>query len=163
MLKKFLIFTGLLIVTGCGIEVRSLSADESTGKRLKFSLILVGDWVDEEATNAGFRTAGLPNTHLGCAEYEASDGKEVFTYGGEFRSPEEAKRYLEWKVARSSKILAHGIKKDSKGKSVGERAEVLLSPDQEDSAVMWTDGAKFREIISKSLADAVELEKRHGR
>jgi hypothetical protein len=162
MLKKFLILTGALIVTGCGLEGRSSHLDNSTGKRLQFRIILLCDYGDEEATKAGFRTVPFSTTHLGCTQFEASDGEELFTYGGEFRSPEEAKRYLDWKVARSSKILAQGTKTDPKGKSVGARAEVLLPPDQKESAVMWTNGPMFREIIAKSLADAVELEKRYG-
>ena len=58
---------------------------------------------------------------------------------GEFRSWEEAKRYFDWKVARSAKILTQGIKINFKGKPVEYRAEVVLEPDQKQSAVMWTE------------------------
>ena len=53
-----------------------------------------------------------------------------------------------------AKILTQGIKINFKGKPVEYRAEVVLEPDQKQSAVMWTDGATFRQIISKSRADA---------
>jgi hypothetical protein len=159
---KFLILLGALIVTGYGLKGRSAGSDKSTGKRLEFHIVAMADYVDEEATKAGFRAARLSNTHFGSTEFEASDGETLVAEDCEFRSPEEAKRYLDWKVARSSKILSQGTKTDSKGKSVGYRAEVLLAPDQKQSAVMWTNGATFRQIIAKSLADAMELAKRYG-
>ncbi|MGO8816485.1 MAG: hypothetical protein ACLQVG_17755 [Terriglobia bacterium] len=161
--RKALIFIGLVIVTGYGLQARSASPEKkSSGKRLEFSIVAMADWVDEEATKAGFHTALDPDTHLGSTKFGASDGETLFTYDGEFRSPEEAKRYLDWTVARSSKILKQGIEADSKGKSVGYRAEVLREPDQKDSAVMWTKGATFRQIIGRSFADALELAKRYG-
>jgi hypothetical protein len=101
-------------------------------------------------------------TRLGFTDFEASDGERVHAEDDEFRSPEEAKGYFDLRVARSSKILTQGIKTDSKGKPVGYKAEVLLAPDQKQSAVMWTVGATFRQIVAKSLADAEELAKRYG-
>jgi hypothetical protein len=163
VLRKFLILIGVLIVTGCGLEGRSACPDKSTGKRLEFRIVMMGEMMDEEATKAGFRTPLFSDeTRLGFTDFDASDGVRVHAEDGEFRTREEAKRYFDWKVARSAKILAQGIKTDSKGKSVGYRAEVLLAPDQKESAVMWTNGAMFRQIISKSLADAMELAKRYG-
>ena len=161
VLRKLLI--GVLIVTGYGLEARSSSPDKSTGKRLEFRIVIMGEIIDKEATEAGFRTPLFSDeTRLGFTDFEASDGVRVHAEDGEFRTPEEAKRYLDWNVARSSKILAQGIKTDSKRKPVGYRAEVLLAPDQKQSAVMWTSGATFRQMISKSLADAEELAKRYG-
>jgi len=160
MLRKSLIFGGLLIVTGYGLQGRQSTRDKSTGRRLAFRILALCDTVDEEATKAGFRTTNSSRAHFGCTSFEASDGEKLFASDGEFRSPEEAKRYLDWRVARSSKILTQGIKTDSKGRPVGYRAEVLLTSDQKDSAVMWTNGAMFYQIIAKSLPDAEELEKR---
>jgi hypothetical protein len=162
-LRKVLILIGVVIVTGYGAEGRSASPDKSTGKRLEFRIVMMGEIIDEEATKAGFRTPLFSDeTHLGFTDFEASNGETVHAEDCEFRSPEEAKRYFDWRVSRSSKVLTQSIKADSKGKSVGFRAEVLLAPDQKQSAVMWTNGATFRQILSKSLADAMELAKRYG-
>ena len=56
-LKRLLIIISALIVTGYGSESRSLSPDKkSTGKRLEFRIVMMGEIIDEEATKAGFRT-----------------------------------------------------------------------------------------------------------
>jgi len=156
VLRKFLVLIGVLIVTGYGLESRSASSEKkSTGKRLEFRIVMMGEMIDEEATKAGFRTPLFSDgTHLGFTDFDASDGVRVHA--------EEAKRYFDREVAGSSRILAQGKRTDPKGKSVGYRAEVLLAPDQKESAVMWTNGAMFRRIISKSLPDAMELAKRYG-
>jgi hypothetical protein len=137
-----------------------LTDDKPAGNRLEFRRVSLCDYIDEEATKAGFRVAHLRNTHLGCSQFLASDGEELFAYDGQFPTPEEAKRYLDWKVARYFKILSRGIKTNRRGEKVGYRVEVLVAADHKDSAVMWTNGAMFYQIIAKSLADAEELEKR---
>jgi hypothetical protein len=159
-LRKSLTLGGLLIVTGYGLQGCQSTRDKSTGGRLVFRILLLCDTVDEEATKAGFRTTNWSNVHLGCTSFEASDGEKLFAADGEFRSPEEAKRYLDWKAARSFKILSQGFKTDRRGKNVGYRVEVLLDADHKEPTVMWTNGAMFYQIIAKSLADAEELEKR---
>jgi hypothetical protein len=117
---------------------------------------------DTEGTKAGFHTALFSETRFGFTAFEASDGEKLTAMDGQFRSPEEATRYFEWRVARCLKVLKRGVRTDSKGKLVGYRAEVLLAPDQKQSAVIWTDGGTYFEIFSSSLADALELEKRRG-
>ena len=162
-LRYFLIVLGVFIGTRSGPCGRCATpGQKSAGKPLEFRLVMMGETIDDGATKAGFRSDGLPLVHLGFVKYEASDGEKLTFREGGFGSPEGAKRYLDWKVAASSKILEQGIKADSKGKPVGYRAVVLLAPDQKESAVMWTNGAFFRQIIAKSLADAEELEKRSG-
>jgi hypothetical protein len=160
---KSVILIGVFIITGYVIAGPKSISEKPSGKRLEFRLVAVGDYVDEDATEAGFRTFGLADTHLGSAKYTASNGDMLITYGCEFRSPQEAKRYLDWKVARSSKTVRRGVKTDASGKSVGYRAVVLLAPDQKQSEVMWTSGPFFREIIGTSLADAEEFEKQTAR
>jgi hypothetical protein len=155
-----ILYIGMLIIAGGGLQGWSARADKSSRKRLEFRLIAMADGIDDEATNAGFRTVGDPDTHLGSSKFEASDGETLITYDGEFRSSDEAKRYLDWTLARYSKTLTRAIKTDSQGKSVGYRAEVLLPPDRKESAVVWTNGVMFFEIIARSLADARELETR---
>jgi hypothetical protein len=174
--RNVLILIGVVIAAGYGLEGPSSSSDkESTGKRLEFRIISMADFVDEEATEAGFRTGPRDtDTHFGLTRFFASDGVTLDSEGGPFRSPEEAKRYFDWKLARCYKILKHGIETDSKGKAIGYRAEVVLARDQDEPVVMWTDGADFRQVIARflpkglpksgraqALADARELEKRY--
>ncbi|HMD83463.1 MAG TPA: hypothetical protein VKO18_02040 [Terriglobia bacterium] len=162
VLSKFVAIIGVLMVTGYGLDGRSSSPDKkSTGKRLEFRIVIAGNIIDQEATTAGFQTTLFPEgTNFGFTLFEASDGGKLLARDGRFRSPEEAKRYFDWSLAKSSKVLKQGVKTDSRGKSVGYRAEVLLAPDQKQSAVMWTNGPYFYQITSESLADALELEKR---
>jgi hypothetical protein len=122
----------------------------------------MGQMVDGEGTKAGFRTVRSTETQLGFNLVESHDGEKLTVRYGEFRSAEEANRYFEWNAAKSFKILTRGTKYGSKGKSVGLRAEVLLEQGKAQSAVMWTNGTMFRVIIAKSLASAVELEKKYG-
>ena len=150
----------MLTITGCGLHGWSASSDKSARKRLEFRLVALAESIDDEATKAGFRTVGDPNTHLGSSKFEASDGETLITFDGEFRSSDEAKRYFDLTLARSSKTLTRAIKTDPHGKSVGYRAEVLLPGDPKESAVVWTNGVMFFEIIARSLADARELETR---
>ena len=162
MSKSIVTIISVIIICQ-GIAVPRSISDKPSGKHMEFRLVAVGDYMDEDATEAGFRTVGMNDTHLGSAKYTSSNGDTVFTYGCEFRSPEEAKRYLEWKVARSSKTVMQGVKTDATGKTVGYRVVVLLAPDQKQSAVIWTYGPLFREIIASSLADAEEFEKQAAR
>jgi len=162
-LRKLLTFIGVLMLTGYWLDGRSSGpANESTAKRLAFRVTTMGEMIDRDGTQAGFHTAGSSDAHLGFTNFDASDGVKLIAMDGRFRSPEEAKRYLDWRVARASKILTEGTKTDSKGKPVGYRAVLLLAPDHIESAVIWTSGPVFHQIIAKSLPDAVELERRYG-
>lgn len=159
-MNNTVILIGLLFATGCRVNDRPLTDDTPARKRLQFQMVGLCDYIDAEATKAGFRTTNLRNVHLGCTQFGASDGEVLVKYDTEFRSGDEAKRYLDWKVARSVKILRRGVKTDRKGESVGYRAEVQVTSDPKDSALIWTNGAFFYQILAKSLADAEEPEKR---
>ena len=163
-LRYFLIVVGLLIGVPYWPGGRcATEGKKSTDKPLKFWAVAMGDSVDPEATKAGFRTVlGKNETRLGFTDFKASDGVIVLAEDGQFRSPEEAERYLDFNVARSSRILTRGVNTDSTGKRVGLKAEVVLASDRKDSAVLWTNGAWFNEVTSHSLADAEEFAKRHG-
>jgi hypothetical protein len=154
----------VLMVSGYGRDGRSSSSDnKSTDKHLEFHIVSMGSIIDQEATKAGFQTTLFrAGANFGFTVFEATDGKKLLAQNGRFRSSEEAKRYFGWSLKRCSKVLERGVKTDSSGKSVGYRAEVLLAPDQKQSAVMWTSGPYFYQITSESLADALELEQSHS-
>jgi hypothetical protein len=159
-MRNALVPIGLLIATGCRAHAGHLTDDKAARKRLEFHLLSLCDAIDADATKAGFRTALFSNVHLGCSKFRAPDGEVLVEYDTEFRSADEAIRYLDWEVARSVKVIRRGVKLDRKGNSVGRRAEVELTSDQSYSVLMWTHGAFFHLIQAKSRADAEELERR---
>lgn len=160
--RPFLLLIGVLILSAIGLECRLSGVGQPTGKRLEFQVLAMGEIVDSEGTKAGFRTVPFSKAHFGFTGFKASDGAKLTAMDGQFRSPEEAKRYFEWIVSRCPKILKRGVKTDSKGKIVGYRAEVLLGVDQKQWAVIRTNGAMFFQIVSDSLADALEFERQKG-
>ena len=77
-----------------------------------------------------------------------------------FGATDRASAFFENELARAAKLIKRGEKVDREGKIVGERAEILLpKPNEQVTAVLWTDGRKFHEIQSTSLKDILELEK----
>jgi hypothetical protein len=160
-MKRLLAFLTVLTVTSSSPQARILGAEEPSGKRLEFRAAAMGEIIDGEATMAGFRTDGWDKTHLGTTLFNASDGEKLSIYYASFSSSHEARRYFDWKVARGGRILKQGAYTDAKTKSVGQRAEVLLAGDEKRFAVMWTSGSRFREIIARSLSDALELERQY--
>jgi hypothetical protein len=101
------------------------------------------------------------NTDFGFTGIEASDGQRLTMTDGTFDSLADTRRYFDWKVQQSFKVLKQGDQTDRNGNVTGARAEVVLESGnlgQTMSAVFWTAGTTFRSIISWSLADALELE-----
>jgi hypothetical protein len=97
---------------------------------------------------------------LGFTVYKASDGISLTVFYNDFKDASEASAIFEKKLIRAAKVLMRGQKIDRGGKIVGERAEIRLpQPNETLSAVMWTDGRKFHEIVSISLQDTRALEK----
>jgi len=160
-MKRLLVFLAVLTVTSFAHQARLLWAEKPSGKPLEFRAVVMGEIVDGEATRAGFRTDGWDRTHLGTTIFQASDGEKLYVDYASFSSAQEARRYFDWKVARCKRILKQGTYTDAKTKSVGHRAEVVAAGDENGFAVMWTAGARFREIIAKSLPDALELERQY--
>ena len=158
---RLIVVVVLISVTNWRAGPSTIFGEESVSKTLKFRVVVMGESVDREAAKAGFRTAGSSETHLSFTLFDASDGEKLQIQTAQFLSDEEAKRYFDWTVARAYKVFHQGTKTDAKGRSVGHRAEVMVDPHQKDLAVMWTDGASFRQILAYSLADAEELEKRY--
>jgi hypothetical protein len=97
--------------------------------------------------------------------FDASDGVKLTAISAEFNSSQRAKEIFEDEIAKAMKLIEHGAKKDKGGKVVGDRARVLFkgnSPDASISALVWTQGKYFHEIISTSWTDIQELEKAYS-
>ena len=117
---------------------------------------------DSEATDAGFETLGAGRAKFALTGFNASDGEGLTVEHGMFRSPDEAIRYFHWVIEkRATGILDQGSKLDKAGRVIGVRAVVAFKLPSTPSAIMWTSNQDFFMILSSSLPDAVELEKRY--
>ncbi len=101
--------------------------------------------------------------HLGVTHFTGSDGSKLTILYGGFGTPEAAKNYLEKQIAKAAKLVEQGKRVDSSGKTVGERAEILLRLDDGKviPAILRTDGPQFHEFSSSSHDSLLQLEKRY--
>jgi hypothetical protein len=101
--------------------------------------------------------------HLGITSVTGSDGSKLTVLYGGFRTPDAAKNYLEKRIAKAAKLVERKQKVDSNGKTVGERAEILLRLDDGKAipAILRTDGPEFHEFNSSSRDSLLQLEKRY--
>jgi hypothetical protein len=98
--------------------------------------------------------------HLGFPDFKTSDGIAVTVLYNASSDSAASSSVFEHEIARAAIVISRTPKKDSAGKVVGERAEVLfLYSDREFHAVLWTWGPSFHEIKSSSLSHVVEMEK----
>ena len=117
--RPFLLLIGVLILSAIGLECRLSGVGQPTGKRLEFQVLAMGEIVDSEGTKAGFRTVPFSKAHFGFTGFKASDGAKLTAMDGQFRSPEEAKRYFEWIVSRCPRSLSEALRLTQKGRSLG--------------------------------------------
>ena len=151
-------------VASCDGELLRVSS-ASQKKKVKFKTVKVGEITDNKATSLGFESFGKNETVLAFTIFKASDGKTLTLQHGEFRSSDEAKRFLDWKISNSSKALKQEKKLDNNGRVIGFRAEVATAADaygKTSSAIMWTEEKEFYVILSGSISDALELEKMYA-
>ena len=119
-----------------------------------------------EFTRKGMGEMGTgENVGLPFTTFEASDGVTLTSISGEFESQQRAKQEFESAIAKALKIIKRGAKRDNAGRVVGDRARILLPGDNSDhmiSALVWTQGRYFHEIISTSWTDILELAKKYS-
>jgi len=121
-------------------------------------------------TEVHFETAGLgemrdeDGTRLPFTAYRAFDGIKLTTIHVTFHSPIDAMNYLNKQIGKATKIISRGETKDKSGGVIAERAEVILptktGTGESVSAVLWTSGANFHEILSASRGDNLQLERK---
>ena len=92
----------------------------SDKKPLTFQVTLMADVEDSEAAKAGFHTH-----HFGSTLYKASNGAALTLQYGYLKGADDTKRFLEWNVKKSFKVLREATKTDLNGKPVGYRAELV--------------------------------------
>ena len=140
------------------ILIHAPLAESDEKKPVTFSVTVMGEIIDRAATDAGFRTRLFPDeVHLGFKNLDASDGEKLVIRDGEFRTPDEAARYLD----RAERVITNGKKVNDKGKTVGRRAEVLLKSDSKTKTwvVAWTEEAYFFAVYAPTLECALQVEK----
>ena len=150
------VWIGLLRINAIGRTPSSNQAGNSraTGhatdsSALTFKQMSVGEALDEN------------KVHLGIATYQASNGTILTVLQGGFKSPAQAQAYLEKQIAKATRVIRRDVKKDKKGKVIGERAQGLFPVEHSDvptPAVLWTNGADFNEILASSLPTILKLE-----
>lgn len=98
---------GAIAVATLLLQVLVVRAEE---KSLTFERRSMGEIDDTQATKAGFRSPVFGYAHFGFTNFKASNGDGLMALYGEFRNAEEARRDLDWKVGRASKILSRSAK-----------------------------------------------------
>lgn len=115
------------------------------GKPTQFETTLVGE------------ARGENGTHLAFTVFQASDGVKLTLFHHRFGSKTEAQNYFDKCLEEVGKIVTNTATKDVSGVTVRQRAEVVLRVDGDsekpDSAILWTNGPEFHEIVSKSSED----------
>jgi hypothetical protein len=103
-------------------------------------------------------------TQLSVRVYMSSEGTEVTTAHGHFKSRAAAKAELERQTKQDGKILERVSRINSSGTVVGERAIVRLAATKllpEHSSIFLTDGRDYYEISSSSMELALDMAKRY--
>ena len=94
--------------------------------------------------------------------FVASDGEKVYKSLMTFESRAAAAKALQENIRVASKIVERGPLKNKKGKTIGERV-VLLWPESDparrSTGIIRTDGLHLCQISSKSLQNALALER----
>ena len=137
------------------LQILAVRAEE---KPLTFESGSMGEIDDTQATKAGFRSPVFGYAHFGFTNFKASNGDGLMVLYGDFRNPEEARRYLDWKVGRSAKILS----KAAKTGTTETRVEIVPDSDHSEVDVVWVVGPVVHVICAHELSDALELEKQYG-
>jgi hypothetical protein len=125
------------------------SEGKSAQKQTTFQNTSMGEIIDEDGVHMGF-------THV-----KASDGNRLTVLYEDFANPADAGAFFAKQIAKAAKLVERKDRLGPDGTVVGERAEILLSvhAGKATSAILWTDGDKFHEIISTSRRSILELER----
>ena len=78
----------------------SARADDS--KPITFSLTLMGDMLDNRAAGCRLSDQSSSGVHLGFKKFEKPNGEQLWMHDGEFRTAEEATKYMELENARAA-------------------------------------------------------------
>jgi hypothetical protein len=139
------------------------STVKSPDRPLTFKELMSGEIVDTPATQLGLSTIGREQVVLGTTAFQLSDGNRLTMTTGDFHSPEEARRYFNYRAEQAS-VVARSEKKNNKGVVIGYRAEIVAkdAPDKAPS-ILQAIHEHVYEISSSSLTDSLEFERQYVR
>ncbi len=103
-------------------------------------------------------------TPLSFTAYKSADGVPVTVIYGTFSSEIRAVQELDGSVKKAEKIVNEGPSRDSLGNTVGKRAVLLVRNQPSnalETAILWTNGQFFYEVLSPSQPVAIYWEKRY--
>jgi hypothetical protein len=144
--KAILIFGGQ--ADNSSSRTAPTAATKGNTKELKFKPILMG----ELRTDYG--------AHLGVDNFVASDGVGLTVRYNATSGSVSSDSVFEHEIARAAKVISREPLKNSAGKVLGERAEILFhESNHEFHAVLWTWNGSFHEIESSSLRHVLAMEK----
>jgi hypothetical protein len=150
--RLFPFIAAALVITQSHPEMRAQSqTQQKVKKTVPFETTLVGEMRDEDGT------------HLAFTVFRTPDGTKLTATHHRFDSQLDAQNYFEKLIGKATKIVNKAQRKDASGAIVAQRAEaVIRGPARSEkavSAILWTDGSEFHEIISESSEDNLLLEK----
>ena len=148
--------TIMLLLTG-------LPGNSEGKKALTFQTVSMGEIVDKAATDAGFRTRYWSEAHFGFTTFKASSGNTLAVFYDDFRKPEEAKRFFDWRMDKSFKVLSRSTKTSAHGERTEYRAEFVPNWSHSDTEVMWVIGTSVHWIDAHIVDDALALERQYRR
>jgi hypothetical protein len=137
----------------------SRSAKCADKKPLTYQRVAMGEIEDKAATSAGFHTRRWPEAHFGFTTYKASNGNALMVFYDDLDTPEDAKRFLDWKSGKAFKVLAINENRDADGKPIKYRVELVPESDRSNVEVMWVVGVTVHWINARTLDDALAFEK----
>ena len=103
-------------------------------------------------------------TPLSFTAYKSADGVSVTVIHGTFTSEVRAVQELDRAVKKAEKIVNEGPSRDSLGNAVGRRAIMLVRNEPSsalETAILWTNGPSFYEVLSPSEPVAIYWETRY--
>jgi hypothetical protein len=118
--------------------------------------------VEFTETNSEGEVAVGDGVILGFESFRSSDGFDLTLYYDRTSMPGEADTDFAQQMSVATKVVSRQVRLDSKGKKVGDRAEISMlsdEPNRTTYAILWTDGRRFHEVRSLSLRVALEFEK----
>jgi hypothetical protein len=133
-----------------GTKEKAPNSSTALSDKISFKLVFISDSIGKDGE------ASTTFTYL------ASDGNKLHTSCIALDSPAAAVRKLHAQIGAARRVVERGVVKNKDGKTVGERA-VLLVPTEDPSkpvaTLIRTNGASYCVISSESLKDALEFEK----
>jgi hypothetical protein len=113
----------------------------------------MGEWRDEDGNHLAFTT------------WKGADGSmDTVTHNVDPWSSSFAKEYFDKQVGKANKVLKRGKQVDKHGKTLGERAVVVILSGEHGKpvrtpALLFTVGSYFFGYTLNSLAAILEMEK----